>query len=144
MCYRWQLREVAYPKACQAAGSCKLLFCLSARRNSRVSTQSFLPTRYLCDWHDFLSFSITILGVQSEHCLKILLQWTADRWHIIILPGKNTTAYFSLWSNVFIDFSSTSINTRIKGTWQWCKLSNHIFFSQWPYYWTKMLCCAYI
>lgn len=133
MCYRWQLRVVAHTKACQAAGSCGLLFCLRARRNSRVSTQSLFPTSP--SWltrFPFFSFSITLLGVLSDHQWEIPLQWKADKWHVILLSGRNPTAQASLESDVFIDICSASINRRINRAWQknqWCTLS---YYLSWP------------
>lgn len=95
---------------------------------------SHCSQRVRVDWHGFLffSFSITLLGVLSDHQWEIPLQWKADKWHVILLSGRNPTAQASLESDVSIDICSASINRRINRAWQknqWCTLS---YYLSWP------------
>lgn len=50
--------------------------CQEDCRPSQCSTS----LRWLT-WFHVLSFSITLLGLPSEHCWEIPLRWTADKWH---------------------------------------------------------------
>lgn len=79
----WQLREDAHPKACQVAGSCELLFCPHARRNSSASTQSLFTINLL--WLTQFPFSLPLLGFLSQHCREIIPLCTADRWDSLFI-----------------------------------------------------------
>lgn len=118
---------MAHPWTCQAAGSCELLFCPSARRNSRASTQALLPVSLTwLTWFPVLSFSITFFGVLSRHLWEITLQWTADRWHtsffhLVEIPKHiSPSKVMCLW--IFISFA---INRRVKKYEQYMT-SNHV------------------
>lgn len=85
-------------------------------------TQEYWPSHcsqwVWLDWHNFLSFSIILLGMLSEHHWEILLQLTADRWHTSSCYQVVMPKHISPWSGVLIDFCSASINRRIKRAWQ--------------------------